>query len=57
MKQMFSANKYDESYNILNDVINDNGKLLGHGPVDAPHPHAGVRKVKDLEAGLHEGHN
>ena len=34
MKQMYSANKYDESHDILKDVNNDNGKLLGHSPVD-----------------------
>ena len=53
---MFSANKYDESYDILKDITKHNDKLLGLGPVDAPHPRAGVREVEDLEAGLHEGH-
>ena len=56
MKQMFSANKYDESYDILKDITKHNDKLLGLGPVDAPHPRTGVREVEDLEAGLHEGH-
>ena len=56
MKQMFSANIYNESYDILKDITNNIDKLLGLGPVDAPHPHAGVREVEDLEAGLHEGH-
>ena len=33
MKQMFSANKYNKSYDILIDILNYNGELLGLGPV------------------------
>lgn len=38
---MFSGNVNDEN-DILKDTIDHIDELLGLGPVDAPHPHAGV---------------
>ena len=38
MKQMFSANIYNESYDILKDITNNIDKLLGLGPVESSTP-------------------